>query len=178
MIEISGGCYEQSAMMTGQGTSTKQREAYFFEFAESVRRQVSTKSKAAFMLTGGFRSASVMLQALRAGIVDIIGLGRPFVMQPKEISKLIHLNEEDFLKFKFADAKLNTGVKDFDAGFSVPIKYYINITSYSSCEIGLQNIWHQDQIRRIATGLEALSTTSLSCLQQLLNAQESYPTTK
>ena len=119
LIEISGGCYEHSAMMTGIGTSTAQREAYFLDFAESIRQLVAAKSKAAFMVTGGFRSASVMLEALRSGAVDVIGLGRPFIMQPLEIAKLLTLDNEKSSKFSFVDAKLSTGIKDFDAGIQV-----------------------------------------------------------
>ncbi len=60
LIEISGGTYEAPAM-TGVKAgkepvkdSTRQREAYFLEFAEKARLAVKTP----LVVTGGFRSAS------------------------------------------------------------------------------------------------------------------------
>jgi hypothetical protein len=132
-IEISGGCYEESVMMSGP--SSRSREAYFMDFAEKVRalvilrnngtNQASTEGVGvAFMLTGGFRSATVMNDCLKRGVVDIVGLGRPFIMQPDRIRQLISFsslaalgkNTEPFNAFVFKDAHLKTGVKDFDAG--------------------------------------------------------------
>jgi 2,4-dienoyl-CoA reductase-like NADH-dependent reductase (Old Yellow Enzyme family) len=79
LIEISGGTYE-APEMTGAVArdSTRQREAYFLQFAEAVRRRV----KAPVMLTGGFRSARVMAEAVKTGATDLIGLARPLVLEP------------------------------------------------------------------------------------------------
>ena len=37
MIEVSGGSYEQPAMMGKAADSTRAREAYFLEYARTVR---------------------------------------------------------------------------------------------------------------------------------------------
>ena len=72
------------------------------------------------MLTGGFRSASIMVNAIRGGAVDIVGLGRPFIMQPRDVATLLSLQTDaDLSAFRFVDAKLSVGVKDFDAGTSI-----------------------------------------------------------
>ena len=69
LLEISGGSYEQP-LMTGRtgnhrtdhakAISTKQREAYFLDFAAQMRRTVATP----LMVTGGFRTLSGMAEAI------------------------------------------------------------------------------------------------------------------
>ncbi|MCW3039168.1 MAG: NADH:flavin oxidoreductase/NADH oxidase [Solirubrobacterales bacterium] len=81
LLEISGGTYESPAMTSGGGTtkaeSTKRREAYFLEYAEKVR----AISAVPLMVTGGFRSAAGMRDAISSGATDLAGLGRPFALQ-------------------------------------------------------------------------------------------------
>ncbi|QMS90776.1 NADH:flavin oxidoreductase/NADH oxidase family protein [Nostoc edaphicum CCNP1411] len=82
LIEISGGTYEKLAMMgqtdIAQKESTRQREAYFLEYVRKVRSSISLP----IMLTGGFRSADAMAQAIEEGSVDVIGLARPLAIAP------------------------------------------------------------------------------------------------
>ncbi|MEH2271949.1 MAG: NADH:flavin oxidoreductase/NADH oxidase family protein [Nostoc sp.] len=82
LIEISGGTYEKLAMMgqpdNAQKESTRQREAYFLEYVHKVRSSISVP----IMLTGGFRSANAMTQAIEEGSVDVIGLARPLAIAP------------------------------------------------------------------------------------------------
>lgn len=79
LLEISGGTYEVGAMMgVTQRDSTKKREAYFLDFAERLRGEVSLP----LMVTGGFRTAEGMNDALASGAVDVIGLGRPLAVDP------------------------------------------------------------------------------------------------
>ncbi|MEH2408692.1 NADH:flavin oxidoreductase/NADH oxidase family protein [Nostoc sp.] len=82
LIEISGGTYEKLAMMgqtdVPQKESTRQREAYFLEYVRKVRSSISLP----IMLTGGFRSADAMAQAIEEGSVDVIGLARPLAIAP------------------------------------------------------------------------------------------------
>jgi len=65
LLEISGGTYESTAMVTGmpQRESTRAREAYFLEFAERFSQEVSVP----IMLTGGFRTRQGMNDALDSG---------------------------------------------------------------------------------------------------------------
>ena len=77
LIEISGGTYEQSAMMgVGMKESTRLREAYFLEFAKKVREHTDIP----LMVTGGFRTLSVCNEALSQNELDVVGFGRPFLM--------------------------------------------------------------------------------------------------
>ncbi|EMP55287.1 FMN oxidoreductase [Marinobacter santoriniensis NKSG1] len=83
LVEISGGNYENPAMAKGGDSgrvkeSTRAREAYFLAFAEQVRARVAVP----LMVTGGFRTAEGMAQALESGATDLVGLARPLVVEP------------------------------------------------------------------------------------------------
>lgn len=91
LIEISGGTYEAPAM-TGVKTSaepvkesTRAREAYFLEFAEKARAAVATP----LVVTGGFRSAKGMAQAIDSGAVDMVGLARILAVEPDAPKRLL-----------------------------------------------------------------------------------------
>jgi 2,4-dienoyl-CoA reductase-like NADH-dependent reductase (Old Yellow Enzyme family) len=86
LVEISGGTYEAPAMMCAvQKDSSKKREAYFMAYAEQIRQNVGTT----LMVTGGFRSAAGIADALASGATDVIGLGRPLAVEPGLARKLI-----------------------------------------------------------------------------------------
>lgn len=70
-VELSGGTY-QSLAFNHKRESTKKREAFFIEFAETIIPKLS-KTKA--YVTGGLRSAKAMVDALQT--VDGVGLARP-----------------------------------------------------------------------------------------------------
>jgi 2,4-dienoyl-CoA reductase-like NADH-dependent reductase (Old Yellow Enzyme family) len=77
LLEISGGTYEQTTMFgMGLKDSTKQREAYFLDFARELRAESSIP----LMVTGGFRSRAFCEEALERNELDIIGFGRPFLL--------------------------------------------------------------------------------------------------
>ncbi|QIS15534.1 NADH:flavin oxidoreductase [Nocardia arthritidis] len=82
LLEISGGTYESAAMM-GVGeprkASTRAREAYFLDYAERVRATTALP----LLLTGGFRTAAGMAEAVASGAVDLVGMARPLVLDPE-----------------------------------------------------------------------------------------------
>lgn len=75
-VELSGGTYEEFGFHHKR-ESTKKREAFFIEFAESITPGLS-KTKA--YITGGFKTIGAMVNALNT--VDGIGLGRPLAQEP------------------------------------------------------------------------------------------------
>lgn len=91
LIEISGGTYEAPAMTgvkvgkTPVKESTRLREAYFLEFAEKARAAVATP----LVVTGGFRTAAGMAQAIESGAVDMVGLARMLAIEPDAPRKLL-----------------------------------------------------------------------------------------
>ena len=94
LVEISGGTYEQPALMGSDGIeekeeqnlapSTKAREAYFVDFAKAMQDAVQVP----LMVTGGFRTRAAMESALASGAADLVGLGRPMCVMtdaPKQL---------------------------------------------------------------------------------------------
>ena len=94
LVEISGGTYEQPALMGADGIeekepqnvapSTRAREAYFVDFAKAMQEAVTVP----LMVTGGFRTRAAMEAALESGAADLIGLGRPMCVMtdaPKQL---------------------------------------------------------------------------------------------
>lgn len=84
-LEISGGTYESPVMVGNQAASTREREAYFLNYAARVR-EVSTLP---LVVTGGFRSGAAMTAALRDAATDFIGLARPLALEPDMPVKLL-----------------------------------------------------------------------------------------
>jgi 2,4-dienoyl-CoA reductase-like NADH-dependent reductase (Old Yellow Enzyme family) len=77
LLEISGGSYEQASMMGVPGgpparASTRAREAYFLDFARLMLKGRTPP----LMVTGGFRSATAMVEAVETGVA-VVGIGRP-----------------------------------------------------------------------------------------------------
>jgi hypothetical protein len=65
--------------------TTLAREAYFVDFAQAMKAELTIP----LMVTGGFRSASAMEQALRNGAADVIGLARPLCVMPEAPKRLL-----------------------------------------------------------------------------------------
>ena len=131
LIEISGGTYEAPAM-TGVKTSqapakasTRAREAYFLAFAEKARAAVDTP----LVVTGGFRTARAMAQAIESGAVDMVGLARILAIEPDAPQRLL------------AGQPTVHQVKPITTGLRVIDK------------LGLLEIsWYTGQLRRIGRG--------------------------
>lgn len=86
-IEISGGTFETPTAYqhTSQKESTKAREGYFLEYAKAIKAAINIP----LMVTGGFRSVDVMNGALDRNETDLIGMGRPFIVDPEFPEKLL-----------------------------------------------------------------------------------------
>ncbi len=90
LLEISGGTYEKMSFATAtsdepQRESTQKREAFFLEYAREIRQVVNLP----LMVTGGFRSAAAMEQALTEDGIDMIGLARPLCVHPDGAAHLL-----------------------------------------------------------------------------------------
>ena len=138
LIEISGGTYESPAMVgrakgAPQKASTRQREAYFLQYAEQVRSRVSTP----LVVTGGFRTAAGMQAALDSGACDMVGLGRPMALEPDLPQRA--MNEPDYA---ITLRPLTTGVRLVDR------MAMLDIT------------WYERQLARMARGLDPRASLS------------------
>ena len=83
LLEVSGGTYEQLEFFKPQAASeirdsTREREAMFLEYAKAIK----AVARMPIMVTGGFRTRAGMEAALAGGHTDMIGLARPFCLDP------------------------------------------------------------------------------------------------
>jgi len=123
LIEISGGTYEAPAMMGKRRASTRKREAYFMDYIEKARKVTKTP----LMLTGGFRTASVMQDAVASNQLDIVGIARPFAIYPNIGNEIF-----DESRVNFSTEIKKTGIKGIDSLMNI--------------------IWYESQIKRIGNG--------------------------
>lgn len=97
LLEISGGTYEQPHLVgidmglnperaEVRRESTIAREAYFLDYAKDIRNVF----KGPLMVTGGFRSTQGMNNALQQDACDVIGIARPFCIDPDVANKLLN----------------------------------------------------------------------------------------
>lgn len=75
-VELSGGTYEELAFVHKRD-STKKREAFFMEFADSIVKDLK-ETKA--YVTGGFKTVGAMVDALKT--IHGIGMARPLTQEP------------------------------------------------------------------------------------------------
>lgn len=119
LIEISGGTYEAPAMAGAKEdkrkASTIAREAYFLDFAEQIRQQVSCH----LMVTGGFRTAQGMNAALDSGACDFIGIARPFAVETDLTERLLVGQD-----VRYAVDKIKTGIPMVDKMAIMEIIWY------------------------------------------------------
>ena len=116
LLEISGGSYENPAM-TGDGVGKKlnQREAYFIEYADTIRPEL----KIPLVVTGGFRSGNAMNAALSSGVTDMVGMARPLAVEPDLPYKLF--NSSDYVS---ACERPSTGFAMLDYAAMLDITWY------------------------------------------------------
>ena len=101
LLEVTGGSYEKPQMIGYEKVTadnrysaerntpvakTLKREAYFLEYAKVIRQY----ARMPLMVTGGFRTRAAMEDALNSGAVDMIGLARPFVVDPQIARPLLN----------------------------------------------------------------------------------------
>lgn len=116
LVEISGGTYERPAMTgrTAKG-QVHEGEAYFLSYAEGIRRRIKTP----LMITGGFRTAAFMAQAVADGRIDMVGLARPLAIDPDLPDKI--LSGEEYVS---PVKPLSTGVPLIDKMALLEITWY------------------------------------------------------
>mmetsp|Transcript_9361 Transcript_9361/g.34691 ORF Transcript_9361/g.34691 Transcript_9361/m.34691 type:complete len:457 (-) Transcript_9361:2097-3467(-) len=143
-IEISGGNYENAVMMQSvnkyqqKKKSTREREAFFMDYVKKVRQLFEKEGKSVpLMLSGGFRSQGAMEDALTSGAVDIVGLGRPFCLEPKKIAQLTTKKSLPSEEISLVTPRIN---------FEWDIM--------RTLDPGIDNLWHQRQMWLLAEGKE------------------------
>lgn len=122
LIEISGGTYERPAMTGRAGKGkTHDSEAYFLSYASKIRQHIQTP----LMITGGFRTAAGMAQAVADNQIDLVGLARPMAIDPELPGKV--LSGDDYVS---AVKPLTTGVKLLDKMALLEVTWYEQQLAY------------------------------------------------
>ena len=144
LIEVSGGNYEQPQMIgferkdplaANKRESTRRREAYFLGFVPLLREATSLP----VIVTGGFRSVDAMIDARVEDGVDMIGLGRPLVLNPEGANDILE-GRADRLESRDADLVIGTGL----LGPRSPISFLRDLNAWGS--LG----WYYEHIYSIA----------------------------
>lgn len=115
LIEISGGTYEAPAM-TGVKASTRAREAYFLEFADTVRARIPGVP---LMVTGGFRTHAGMAAALDSGTLDFVGIARLMAVEP-DVPKRLLAGQDPVQVVR----PIKTGIKPVDEMAIMEVSWY------------------------------------------------------
>ncbi|KAM0165998.1 hypothetical protein ACHAQE_001856 [Botrytis cinerea] len=112
-LEVGGGTYEKADVrsfilnVAGKIDKSKQiaatpsertasREAFFLEFAALIRQNFPSTI---LMVTGGFRSLEFMRNAVVGNKLDLIGLGRPAILNPSIPRELLSGDVDPEKKF-------------------------------------------------------------------------------
>jgi len=136
LIEISGGNYESPAMSGSAASSTRAREAYFLDYARSVREAAG---QVPLMVTGGFRSRSGMQDALTAGDCDAVGIARPTVTTTDAADAILRGRAATLQTHEIA----------------VGMRRLLGRLADLKTVDGMLNLsWNTDQLHRMARGLE------------------------
>jgi 2,4-dienoyl-CoA reductase-like NADH-dependent reductase (Old Yellow Enzyme family) len=144
-LELSGGTYEQPAMMDMDGLapreepkqqSTRQREAYFVQLA----RALMAAKTPPLMVTGGFRSLTAMDDALASGIA-FVGVGRPLCADPTCVAELLEGHIEELPR---DEERLAIG--PWWLSPASPFKLVRTMNGFAA------QAWYYQQLRRVAAG--------------------------
>lgn len=121
LIELSGGTYEKPMMMLGRG----EPGGFFADFSRRARAVAGVP----IGVTGGFRDAATIRGALEEGAADLVGLGRPLVLDPAFSARVLR-GENASSEVR----PLKTGLAPLDrSGY-------------------LEIAWYEDALRRLARG--------------------------
>jgi 2,4-dienoyl-CoA reductase-like NADH-dependent reductase (Old Yellow Enzyme family) len=136
LIEVSGGSYEEPAMAGSAASSTRAREAYFLDYARSVR---DAAGDVPIAVTGGFRSSAGMQDALTAGDCDVVGIARPTVTTTDAATVILQGRAT-----KLATHEIAAGMRGL-LGRVADLKVLDGVLNLA---------WNTDQLHRLAAGKE------------------------
>lgn len=133
LIEVSGGTYESPAMMGTMRASTREREAYFLDYARTVQELTAGVPVA---VTGGFRSRVAMEEAVSAGDCDLVGLGRGPITMPEAAGALLAGTD------RVEVHSVQVGAR----------RVFERLADLRTLDGALELQWHTDQMHRMAAG--------------------------
>jgi 2,4-dienoyl-CoA reductase-like NADH-dependent reductase (Old Yellow Enzyme family) len=150
LLEVSGGTYEQPRMIgldgvlepvhdASQRPSTRAREAYFLNYADSIAKA----AKMPVMVTGGLRTSAGMADALADGRIAFLGIARPMCGDPESPRALLDGRAASLPNYE-KSLRLGPGW----LGPNSPLTMLKAINAFGA------QAWYYEQIRRLGDGLE------------------------
>ena len=145
LLEISGGTYEQPAMMDFAGmepaevpkqASTAAREAYFVDLARALMMGRTPP----LLVTGGFRTLRAMDAAIGEGVA-MVGIARPLCATPEAVAELL-AGHADELPRPETVLRIGPGL----LGPHSPLKLVRAINGFAA------QAWYYTQLRHVAAG--------------------------
>nr|WP_310523518.1 NADH:flavin oxidoreductase/NADH oxidase family protein [Polymorphobacter sp.] len=145
LLEISGGTYEQPAMMDFAGmepaevpkqASTAAREAYFVDLAKALMRGKTPP----LLVTGGFRTLRAMEAAIGEGVA-MVGVARPLCATPEAVAELLAGHAEELPRPETV-LRIGPGL----LGPQSPLKLIRAINGFAA------QAWYYTQLRHVAAG--------------------------
>jgi 2,4-dienoyl-CoA reductase-like NADH-dependent reductase (Old Yellow Enzyme family) len=148
LLEISGGTYERVAFAghrrfaaaDPRAAATRAREAYFLEYAHAIR---AAMHGVPLMVSGGFRTPAVMGEVLRAGEADVLGIARPFCVEPDFPARLLAGSPEPLPS---PEERIRVGY-----GWTGPHSPSADLRAYNA---QAATAWFYRQIERLGAGEE------------------------
>ena len=163
LLEISGGTCERvafagqgrgayaghgrDAAVAGRGAAadpraaaTRAREAYFLEYAHAIR---AAAPGIPLMISGGFRTPAVMAEALAAEEADVLGIARPFCVEPAFPARLLAGSPEPLPS---PEVRIRVG-----RGWAGPHSPSASLRAYNA---QAATAWFYRQIERLGAGEE------------------------
>lgn len=110
-IELSGGTYESLAF-SHKKESTKKREAFFLDFADSI---VPALKQTKTYVTGGFKTVGAMVDARKT--IDGVGLARPITQEPRICKDILSGKIKGAIEQRFDQS--NFGLTNVVAGSQI-----------------------------------------------------------
>lgn len=120
VLDVSGGTYTRPTMQDGVGV-------FFADYARRLSEVVPTP----VALTGGFRTPEQMAEAVDTGMSELVGLGRPLVVNPEWPNEIL-----DGRVHPVRLPRITTGSKRADR----------------KLQGVMVNTWYEMQLRRLARG--------------------------
>ncbi len=151
LLEISGGTYER-VVFSGhdvrlpaaetsddpRAAATRSREAFFLGYARAIR---AATLGVPLMVSGGFRTPAFMEETLRDGAADVLGIARPFCVEPDFPRRLL-AGSPDALPSPEAHLRLGRG----------PLGPHSSSTDVRAYNAQAATAWFYRQIERMGAG--------------------------
>ena len=148
-VELSGGTYESLAF-AHKRESTKKREAFFLDFAETI---VPALSKTKTYITGGFKTVGAMVNALHT--VDGVGLARPVCQEPRLCADILAGRVKGAIKQRLDES--NFGITNVAAGSQIRMigkdEEPIDLSREENEEAFMKDMGHWSEVMASDTGM-------------------------